>query len=82
MDTGFCQCNRARTRRFRCGWQDQFAGLAIRRDQFGFAERHKPPFACLSRSAGRYAIHGDHVCAWAGNWIGKRNHRQFALMTM
>jgi hypothetical protein len=79
-DPGFLPFDWARSRLFRYGWLDQLSGLAIRRDQFEFAREHRPTFASFSRSAGRFVIRADHMCCWIGNWVGKRNHKQFILM--
>lgn len=62
-------------------WRTQLSGLAFRPDQVEYAKLHCPSYATFSRSAGRYIIRADHICAWTGNWVGKRNHKQFILMT-
>jgi hypothetical protein len=80
MDPGFLPFDWVRTQRFRYDWQDQLSGLAIRSDQIAFAEEHRPAFASFSRAYGRFVIRGDHICGWIGNWVGKRNHKQFLLM--
>lgn len=82
MDPGFLPYDWAVTRKTKYSWQDQLDGLAIRHDQFEYAERNKPPFASFSHQAGRFVIRGDHICGWVSNWIGKRNHKQFMLMTL
>lgn len=63
------------------GWRRQLSGLAINDDQIEYAKKNCPPFATFSRSAGRFVVRADHICGWTGNWIGKRNHKQFILMT-
>lgn len=63
------------------GWRSQLSGLAIHQDQIEYAKKHCPSFASFSRSAGRFVIRADHICGWTGNWVGKRNHKQFILMT-
>lgn len=61
------------------GWRAQLSGLAVNADQIEYAKRNRPPFASFSQTAGRYIIRADHICAWTGNWVGKRNHKQFIL---
>lgn len=81
MDPGYLPYNWAVSQRTKYTWQEQLSGLAIRSDQMEYAETHKPPFASFSHQAGRFVIRGDHICGWVSNWIGKRNHKQFTLMT-
>lgn len=80
MDPGFLPFDWIKTRKTKYGYEEQLSGLAIRDDQFEYAERNKPPFASFSHGAGRFVIRGDHVCIWVSNWVGKRNHKQFLLM--
>jgi hypothetical protein len=80
MDPGFLPYSWVATQKLRYAWDEQLSGLAVRRDQMEFALRHKPPFASFSQSSGRFVIRADHHCPWIANWVGKRNHKQFALM--
>ncbi|KAH0795671.1 DHHC zinc finger domain containing protein [Histomonas meleagridis] len=80
MDPGFLPYDWVKTKKFKYSYEEQLSGLAIREDQFRFAETHKPPFASFSHRSGRYVIRADHICVWVSNWIGKRNHKQFTLM--
>lgn len=63
------------------GWRTQLSGLAVRPDQIEYAKSHSLSFASFSQSAGRFVVRADHICGWTGNWVGKRNHKQFILMS-
>lgn len=80
MDPGFLPYNWFETRKTKYNWQEQLSGLAIREDQVQYAYDHRPNIASFSKSAGRFVIRADHICGWIGNWVGKRNHKQFILM--
>ena len=82
MDPGFLPFNWVATKRYKYSWDELLAGLAIREDQYLFAERNRPPCSSFSKSAGRFVIRADHICGWIGNWVGKRNHKNFILMNL
>lgn len=82
MDPGFLPYNWNETRKTKYKWDEQLSGLAIRQDQVEYATIHRPFMASFSKSAGRFVIRADHICGWIGNWVGKRNHKQFILMNI
>lgn len=84
MDPGYLPFNWAQTKRFSYTWEEQLSGLAVISAQFNYAllKENRPPKCSFSHSAGRFVIRGDHICGWAANWIGKRNHKQFILMNL
>lgn len=59
-----------------------YPGIALRKEQFNFAENNRCPYASFSKSSGLFVVRGDHICGWVTNWIGKRNHKQFILMLL
>jgi hypothetical protein len=81
-DPGFLPYSWAATQRLRYSWEEQLSGLAVRPDQIAFGSSHRPPFASFSTQAGRYVIRADHICGWIANWVGKRNHKQFLLISV
>ncbi|OHT14664.1 DHHC zinc finger domain containing protein [Tritrichomonas foetus] len=81
-DPGFLPFNWIQTRKFHYGWADLLSGLAITSSQFEYAIKHRPTGASFSKSSGRFVVRADHICGWVGNWIGKRNHKQFILMLL
>jgi hypothetical protein len=83
-DPGFLPFNWILTRRSWYSWQEQLSGLALTPEQQEFAvlNENRPPGCCFSRQSGRYVIHGDHICGWTANWIGKRNMKQFLLLQL
>lgn len=83
MDPGFLPFNWHDTKKSFYTWQEQISGLAYTEDQFKWVNDHeKPPTASFSKSSGRYVLRADHICGWIGNWIGKRNYKQFMLMAL
>lgn len=84
MDPGYLPFNWIQTKRTKYTWEEQLSGLAVTDGQFNFAmlKENRPPKCSFSHSAGRFVIRGDHICGWAANWIGKRNHKQFILMNL
>jgi hypothetical protein len=81
MDPGFLPFTWIESRRFWYSWEEQLNGLAETSDQFEFAraQQNRPPGCSFSAAFGRYVIRADHICGWIGNWVGKRNHKQFML---
>jgi hypothetical protein len=79
MDPGFLPFTWVHTQRFWYSWQEQLDGLAVTEAQFAFARSHRAPGCSFSASSGRFVIRADHICGWIGNWVGKRNHKQFIL---
>lgn len=82
MDPGFLPYTWHLSKKTKYSWEEQLTGLANREEQIEYAKQHKPPFASFSSEAGRYVIRADHICGWVCNWIGKRNHKQFMLMSL
>jgi hypothetical protein len=80
MDPGFLPFDWVKTRKFKYTWREQLSGLAVRNDQIEFAKANRPAYASFSKSAGRFVVRADHICAWIGQWVAKRNHKQFLLM--
>lgn len=80
-DPGYLPFDWIRDKKMKYSWQEQMTGLGVRQDQIDFAKSHRPSFASFSKSAGRFVIRADHICGWIANWVGKRNHKQFILMT-
>lgn len=81
-DPGFLPFDWVKTKKTHYTWEEQLNGLAIRKDQFDFARNHHPSFASFSTMSGRFIIRADHFCGWITNWVGKRNHKQFILLTL
>jgi hypothetical protein len=81
MDPGFLPFTWVRTKRFWYSWEEQLDGLAVTDAQFAFAcaPENRAPGSSFSRTSGRFVIRADHICGWIGNWVGKRNHKQFML---
>jgi hypothetical protein len=81
MDPGFLPFTWVLTRRFWYSWEDQLNGLAVTSEQIIWARdpAHRPPGASFSAASGRFVLRADHICGWIGNWVGKRNHKQFIL---
>jgi hypothetical protein len=81
MDPGFLPFNWIESRRFWYSWEEQLNGLAETEEQLTFARapENRPPGCSFSGAFGRYVIRADHICGWIGNWVGKRNHKQFIL---
>ena len=84
MDPGYLPYDWINTKKSFYSWQEQLSGLAVTKEQFAFAliKSNRPPHCAFSHTAGRYVIRGDHICGWVSNWIGKRNFKQFLLMTL
>lgn len=82
MDPGFLPYNWIETRKTKYKWDEQLSGLAITQEQVQYGLDHRPNMASFSKSAGRFVIRADHICVWIGNWVGKRNHKQFILMNL
>jgi hypothetical protein len=80
MDAGYLPFDWYRTKKFKYSWQEQLDGLAVRPDQKEFAKTYRPTYASFSGSFGRFVIRGDHICFWIGQWVAKRNHKQFLLL--
>lgn len=80
-DPGFLPFDWVKTKKTHYSWEDQLSGLAFLPDQIQFARKHHPDFASFSSMSGRFIIRADHYCGWIANWVGKRNHKQFILMT-
>ena len=81
LDPGFLAYNWSETQKEDPTWEEQLTYLAITPAQLRFVEEHEAPKrACFSRTAGRFILRGDHMSDIAGNWVGKRNHKQFLLM--
>lgn len=80
-DPGFLPFDWVKSKKTYYTWEEQLNGLAIRTDQFEFARKHHPNFASFSSMSGRFIIRADHFCGWITNWVGKRNHKQFILLT-
>lgn len=80
-DPGFLPFDWVKTKKTYYSWEEQLTGLAIRKDQIEFARKHHPNYASFSSMSGRFIIRADHYCGWISNWVGKRNHKQFILLT-
>ena len=82
-DPGFLPFNWIETQRTQYSWEDQLAGLATTDEQFAFMKKSgQPERAVFSKSFGRFVLEGHHICGWTANWIGKRNRKQYILMSL
>ena len=79
-DPGYLPYDWIRTKKFYYSWEELIPGIAIREDQFLFAQFHRPPGASFSKYSGRFILRADHLCGWITNWVGKRNHKHFLLL--
>jgi hypothetical protein len=81
-DPGFLPFNWHDTRRTKYTWLELMAGTGIFEPHIAYVNAvPRPPGCSFSKSYGRYVIRADHICGWITNWVGKRNHKQFLLMT-
>jgi hypothetical protein len=81
-DPGFLPYNWHDTCRTKYTWLELMAGTGIFKEHFAYVDAvPRPPGCSFSKSYGRYVIRADHICGWIANWVGKRNHKQFLLMT-
>jgi hypothetical protein len=82
-DPGYLPYDWERTRRTKYSWRELMTGTAVAAAHFSYVDSvPRPPGCSFSKSYGRYVIRADHICGIVGNWIAKRNHKQFLLMLL
>lgn len=82
-DPGYLPFDWLKTKRTKYRWDELMDGTVVKMEDFNLIDNlPKPPGSSFSKHSGRYIIRADHICGWIGNWVGKRNHKQFILMTL
>lgn len=82
-DPGYLPFNWVNTKKTKYTWEELMDGTVTTPEQLDYVKSVKKPFdSSFSTSYGRYVLRADHICGWIANWVGKRNHKQFILLSV